>query len=50
MINKKKVAAVTAVEMYFLEEEAPKENKKIAWTDNRVGWASQPRFNWNKQK
>jgi len=49
MINKKKVAAVMAVEMYFLEE-APKESKKLTWTESRPGWANQPRNNWTKLK
>jgi hypothetical protein len=50
MINKKKVAAITGVEMYFQQEAEIKTSNKITWTDNRVGWSAQPRNNWTKQK
>ena len=52
MINKRKVAAITAVGILYeqKEEEMKKASKKVTWTDNRVGWSSQPRNNWTKQK
>jgi len=50
MINKKKIAAIAAVGIYFQQEEGNKTSAKVTWIDSGVGWSNQPRNNWNKQK
>jgi len=45
-MTKKQIAAIVAVTQYFQQLS---EDRKIAWTDNRIGWTNQPRFNWTKQ-
>jgi hypothetical protein len=48
MINKRKIAAITAVSILFQREGEIKSNTKVTWVDNSVGWSNQPRNNWSK--
>ena len=47
MTNKKRIAAIIAVDQYF--KNINETNRNISWDDNRnVGWMNQPRKTWTK--
>jgi hypothetical protein len=46
-MNKKKVAAIVAVEQHFSQE--VKVENKITWSDRRPGWYNGLRGNWTKK-
>jgi hypothetical protein len=51
MIERKKVAVIAVAEYFtLLENQKVQLDRKVSWTESRVGWSNQPRNNWTKQK